>query len=357
VNDQQPIFITGRFRSGSTLLWHIYNESRGYRAYYEPCHDNLLSHIQHTPPMVSHRGVRDYWQSYRPIFDELWRLHRPEFGVTRLLLEADEPFLALKLYIEFLLEDAERHECTAVLQFNRVDFRLPWLKAWFPEARIVHIWRDVRESYASMVWHLVTEELDNPGRGNVFDLLEWSTSLSADFPFLIGQPGTSLYERHYYLWKLSLLMAREHADLSLSFDDDVQKNRTRGIDRLIDAGCFDAGQCDAALRHIVPVETRRWALLHEDAWFDAIEERCEHTLDSHGLNQFFGKSPLRRIRAQHAAAWAESSQSSRQRIIDQMMVAYSRQRGEVTRLLHEVRRHEAESREESPQLAANNADE
>ena len=335
--DQPPIFITGRFRSGSTLLWQIYHESRGYRAYYEPCHDNLLAHIRCTPPMQSHCGVRDYWGAYRRLDDELWRVHRPEFGLTRLMLMPDDRFLALKLYIEFLIEEAQEVDLVPVLQFNRVDFRLPWLRARFPEARLIHIWRDVRESYASMVWHLVTEELDNPGRGNVYDLLEWCTSLSSDFPFLIGEPGASLYERHYYLWKLSLLMAKQHCDLSISFDGDIQKHRGRAVDMLIDLGCLDPKQRGAAVGRIVPVETRRWALLHDSDWFEAIEERCEQTLDSLGLNAEFGRTPLRDIRRRHAAAWSEVAALPRQRVIDQMMVAYSRQRSEVTRLLHEVR--------------------
>jgi hypothetical protein len=52
----RPIFITARFRSGSTLLWNMFRRLRGYRAYYEPCHPNLLAHIQFTKPMASHRA-------------------------------------------------------------------------------------------------------------------------------------------------------------------------------------------------------------------------------------------------------------------------------------------------------------
>ena len=45
VETPAPIFITGRFRSGTTLLWHTFNALDDYCAYYEPCHDNLLAHL------------------------------------------------------------------------------------------------------------------------------------------------------------------------------------------------------------------------------------------------------------------------------------------------------------------------
>ena len=37
-----------------------------------------------------------------------------------------------------------------VLQFNRVDLRLPWLRAHFSDATIVHLYRHPREQWMSM---------------------------------------------------------------------------------------------------------------------------------------------------------------------------------------------------------------
>src|SRR5437868_4059285 len=34
-----PIFITGRFRSGSTLLWNIFRHTPGCTSYYEPLNE------------------------------------------------------------------------------------------------------------------------------------------------------------------------------------------------------------------------------------------------------------------------------------------------------------------------------
>src|SRR5437763_16548303 len=41
VPQHSPIFITGRFRSGSTLLWNIFRHIPGCTAYYEPLNERM----------------------------------------------------------------------------------------------------------------------------------------------------------------------------------------------------------------------------------------------------------------------------------------------------------------------------
>lgn len=59
------IFISGRFRSGTTVLWNIFNNLPQYKAWYEPLHTNLISQIQYVKPKEDHIGVDDYWKNYR----------------------------------------------------------------------------------------------------------------------------------------------------------------------------------------------------------------------------------------------------------------------------------------------------
>jgi hypothetical protein len=335
-----PIFITGRFRSGSTLLWNIFDTAPGFSAYYEPCHDNLVAHIQHTRPMASHRGVGDYWGAYQPMLGKLADFHSPQFGLTRLLLEQDDTWPELSRYIRFLIESAGRER--AVLQFNRVDFRLPWLRFNFPEARIVHIWRDARETFASSVRHLPPERIDDPAEDDMYDQLQWSASLSRQFPFLASESVTTSYHRIYYLWKLSLLMGRQWSDVSISFDEDILADPRRGIGLLVSAGLLPDDQAAAALDLIQPIDRLSWRLLHETSWYDRIEAECNVTLDRLGLNDMFGRVPLREIRARRPDAWREADRAASPVIIDQILLALSRHRSEVTRLLHIVRTLEAD---------------
>jgi hypothetical protein len=331
----RPVFITARFRSGSTLLWNMYEQSAGWRAYYEPCHDNLLAHIRSTAPMPSHRGVKAYWESYRPLLADLPDVHRHEFGVTRLLLEADDAWRALERYLRFLVDRSAPRR--AALQFNRIDFRLPWLRQRFPDARIVHLWRGARESYASSVRHLLPGDFDRHDQPNVYDIFEWCVSLAPALPFLADPAIDSFYARHYLLWKLSRLMGERQAHVSLSFERDLAAPDGDGLRRLVEAGCFDAADVPAARALVEPVETGSWSLLHQHVDFERTEAASEELLDDLGLNDWFGLEPLAAIRARRAAAWTRVDSLDRSSIVDRMMVAYSRQRSEVTRLLHEVR--------------------
>lgn len=335
-----PVFITGRFRSGSTLLWHIYENAPGYKAYYEPCHDNLLAHIRYTKPMASHRGVGAYWGAYRPILESLGQLHSPAFGLTRLLLERDDQWPELAGYLRFLIEGAGQDR--AVLQFNRVDFRLPWLRREFPEARIVHIWRDCRETFASTVRHLPPERIDDPGEDDMYDQLQWSASLCRELPFLAGASITTSYQRIYYLWKLSLLMGRQWSDVSISFDDDIVGKPKRGIGMLVEAGLLETDLAEAALDLVQPIDRLSWRILHEESWYESIEAECEATLEELGLNTWFGRRPLREIRELHQSAWQRCEGTVSRAITDQTLLALSRHRSELTRLLHIVRALEAD---------------
>lgn len=339
MTEPAPIFITARFRSGSTLLWNIFNQATGYHAYYEPCHDNLLAHIKYTLPMESHRGVKSYWTAYQDRLSSIENLHRPEFGLSRLLLEAHEQWDELKRYLEFLIQGAASE--IPVLQFNRIDFRLPWLRVHFPAAKILHLYRNSRDSYFSMIRHLDRKEADNPQRGHLYDLLEWSVALADFFPFLADPAIQSMYERHYYFWKLSYLMGHRCSDLSLSYDSDFKNDRYGGLNKLSKMGYLDPEQIENLVSLIQPQESSSWAEMHPETWFQAVENKCEQTLEVLGLNAHFGLLPLAKIRRQYADAWSRYEGAPLNDPARSLLMEYSRQRSEVTRLLFLVRHHES----------------
>lgn len=337
-----PIFITARFRSGSTLLWNMFRSLAGHRAYYEPCHPNLLAHIQYTRPMESHRGVTSYWDEYLPLETDLRTLHAAELGFDHLLLEADDEFGALERYLRFLINAAGADR--AVLKFNRVDFRLPWLRARFPEALVVHLWRSPRESWVSTRRHLLREKWDDPDYDDAFELFQWCAALGEHFPFLIADQVRSSYQAHYYLWRLSELMGKRCSHVSLNYDQELRGDPSKGIGRLVEAGAVPPQLAAAAAAPVEPTEPLDWRQAHPESWFADVEQRCERELVELGLVESFGLSTLDEIRRRHKPAWDRCAAAPRKRIVHALLAVDARSRSEQTRLLHEARRSQAPKR-------------
>ena len=61
-----PVFITARFRSGSTLLWQIFRQLPEATAFYEPHNGRRWFDTAQLDRQVdpSHRGVDNYWREY-----------------------------------------------------------------------------------------------------------------------------------------------------------------------------------------------------------------------------------------------------------------------------------------------------
>lgn len=141
------IFLTARFRSGSTLLWNVLRHVEGMWAYYEPFNRRpWLEPDRAKERDPSHLHVSGgYWDEYQGL-EDLRQHYREDWTRYRLYMDAsawDEDMLT---YLRSLIARAQGRP---FLQFNRLDFRLPWVKHWFPFARIVHLCRHPRDQWLS----------------------------------------------------------------------------------------------------------------------------------------------------------------------------------------------------------------
>lgn len=298
----KPIFITGRFRSGSTLLWNMFRNMPGCVAFYEPCNDLLPTHINHGKgASPSHLNVTSYWDEYLPILKRVESQHSSEFGLSRLFLEPEDNYPQLSGYIDGLIKSAKNR--VPVLQFNRIDFRLEWLRHQFPNAKIIHLARNPRDNWYSMVRDLPKAAWKDPFTNTNYDLLIWSISLYHKLPLLFSPIVKTSYHRHYLIWKLSDLMGNRQADLSLDFDKDLLKNSNGTIQKLAEFAEISNSDIDQIAGLIVPPEQGRWKELASSRWFKNAEKQCNSLLDDLGLLDNFGKIPLKNIREKYSITW------------------------------------------------------
>jgi len=149
---QNPIFVTARFRSGSTVLWNIFRNLPGFTAYYEPLNERRWFDSQIRGDIIdeTHKSVENYWAEYDnlAVLGDYYRVH---WTCRDLYMDETVWDGSLENYIQLLIEHAPNQ---AVLQFNRIDFRLPWIRRHFPAAKIIHLYRHPRDQWCSFLLKL-----------------------------------------------------------------------------------------------------------------------------------------------------------------------------------------------------------
>jgi hypothetical protein len=274
------IFTTGRFRSGSTLVWNLFRNLPSFTSYYEPFNERRWFDpgTRGSTVDTTHLNISDYWTEYNGL-EVLGNYFSEEWKFERLYMPANAWNPAMQRYIEVMIERARGRP---VLQFNEVDLRLPWLRARFPRARILHVFRHPRDQWCSALGRDLKnsrsqtlrqfEEIDG------FYLLRWGRDLHQYFPFLTLDDRSHPYELFYQIWKLSYLFGRAHADVSISFEDIISSPELSL--RKIFSG-LAVSECDMSklLRLVSPVTLRKWGSYAGDEWFAAIEKRVDDIFD------------------------------------------------------------------------------
>jgi hypothetical protein len=275
------IIVSARFRSGSTLLWNLFRNVPGCVSYYEPFNERRWFDVSARGERVdsTHRKVGDYWAEYDgmedlgDVFDDAW--NNRDFYMSE---DAWNP--RMKSYIEQLVERANGRP---VLQFNRLDFRLPWARRTFPNAKFVHLYRHPRDQWISNIQS--ANRFPPDGRMadfaavDGFYLLWWARDLKHHFPFLDVQTIEHPYQLHYFLWKLSYVYGRTFSDVSLGFEE-LTTNPERALFHLFDACGIDESHIENVLPLIEPPPIGKWKSYAEDRWFKRHEEHCEDVLAS-----------------------------------------------------------------------------
>lgn len=282
ISDRDDIIImTSRFRSGSTALWNIFRQLPNCTSYYEPFNERRWFDSSERGGYVdgTHIGVSDYWQEYEGL-DYLGQWYNRDWIVKGLFMDKYSHNPAMHEYINQLINKSNGRPA---LQFNRIDFRLPWLRRIFPNAKFVHQYRHPRDQWLSFLTNKLTCTPDNVSTHykDQFYLYSWCDDLRKHFPFLDRRTTTHPYALFYYLWKLSYLYGQKYCDISISLEDLCQQSGPT-LEKLFDELKIDKSHIEIASEIIAKPSFGKWQKWAEQSWFEGIEEKCEHT-----LSQFF----------------------------------------------------------------------
>jgi hypothetical protein len=274
------VFITARFRSGSTLLWNLFRNVEGVTSYYEPLNERRWFDPAHRGSRMdpSHLRVSDYWTEYEGL-EELGSSFKESWNDRHLYMEASFWEPDLKHYVETLIARARGRP---VLQFNRIDLRLPWFRRNFPRAKIVHLVRQPRDQWCSSLGDAsrFTRDMSMAqfAAHDHYYLRIWAKDLAYHFPFLDENTVSHPYQLSYYIWKLSFLFGRAYADYSICFENLLEEpgKRLEEMFGVLGLACHDQAKL---LNLIVKPAIGKWKEYADDQWFADQESACETVLE------------------------------------------------------------------------------
>ena len=274
------VIITGRFRSGSTLVWNLFRQAGGFTAYYEPFSERRLfdPRVRGVHTDSTHHNVSEYWREYDGL-EVLGQYYREDWFRRHLLMDEHSWDPEMKRFVDTLIEHAIGRPA---LQCNRIDFRLPWFRYHYPNATFIHIFRHPRDQWCSTLMADVKRFNKDATVAEFppfdkFYLRMWAEDLKYHFPFLDERMSRHPYQLFYYIWKLSYLFGTRYCDQSIQFERIVEDPQGEII-RLFGVLNADHVEPEALKKLVVRPDLARWRKYADEAWFQEHEAHCDAVL-------------------------------------------------------------------------------
>ncbi len=218
------VIVSGTFSSGTTLPFTLFRQAADFCCLYEPLHERVREYL--VWPLRAYEGhhfVGDYFSELRR-FRAIPDLFDPAWGTSRLHLGPGDTEEGLYRYMTYLVGTGFERSPKVLIKENRLSFRLGWIRANFPAAKILHVWRDCDEQWASIVKRgQRATGRDDVGQGSVhfagFNLARWCEDLAGVYPELAASRSVDGRDRFGKLWALSKAEHERYSDVSVCLSD------------------------------------------------------------------------------------------------------------------------------------------
>ena len=212
--------------------------------------------------------------------DHLGKYFQDEWIEKKLYMDENSFDPNMFKYINGMIEAAKGRP---LMQFNRIDFRLAWIRKHYPNAKIIHIYRHPRDQYISTLLVKGSQPKDYiqstvKNFTDHFYLKMWARALHYHFPFIKEPPEQHPYETFYVIWKLSYLYGLKHADYSVKFEELAEDPQSK-LSEVFSTLNISSVLVDQAAKVVQKQLSSKWKNYGRDEWFEEIECYCEGILD------------------------------------------------------------------------------
>lgn len=255
----QGVIATGFFRTGSTFLFSSLREVESLKCFYEPYHPEILDYVKSSKQgetsadkgFLGHTVEGDYFSEYRDVdIEAMSRALNLESRTTNHpVLSANCQHNDLKNYIDFLMHEARVEKKKPLLQANRFNFCLPWIKKNYPEYLTVLIIREPYAIFKSLQGLAKKEnkELDPFSKNEPYwNVEEIYQNLKAYYNVNL-EIEPVYYQKLYLILKLINLEGFRYADTVISYEQFIE-SEGRPVIELLNAIGAESKKSEAFIK-------------------------------------------------------------------------------------------------------------
>jgi hypothetical protein len=282
------VMVSGDFCSGSTLMSTLFRKSERFYCLYEPLHELLPEYLTYKVQPLErdhHFFMDDYYRELRT-FENIGKVFDPKWGTSQFYLAPDAEADDLYRYLSYLVGTAFGRSPRVMFKENRISFRLGWLRAKFPHATLVHIYRRKEDQWKSVVRRVQEHHgKDDVGQQSVhfngFSIATWCEDLKETFPELDASHFTTGFDRFSRLWELSYQQNTRYADISIDYRD-LTHNFEATCERLWAAVGVTGIDTAALKRWVVRPEEQEHVLSQPASVKQRVSVAVQHLLRRYG---------------------------------------------------------------------------